>query len=292
MQLVRTLAWSMAEFYPPRVRKQIEREMPTLVTQAARLALEVMDAEARGIRFAEAALRPDFPLMGRVHFGVIDTLRNKIPSQLRQPLREMLRASVRGDFDDLRQLTFAIASQRNDPEAALCRYLLWEAIRMNLFVLTWGEPKAEATGALADAELEDEKTIRAMLRVPAMFEDGLRPLHVLIAEAMVRLTELTRERLREIGLRPTDLTEELMHTVEELHAVRALEAADAAALCPGPMNGPAGGQQVADRYPQHFRNANAVHQRNRRARRKLGRPPSGDRFIDLIREQISLEDVS
>lgn len=276
--LIRNVIESVVPFYPAALRRQIRRELPALRTQALRLALEVLDAEAQELRFAEAVLRPDFPLMARVHFGIVDALCHRIPPKLRNAIRDAINAAARGDFDDGRQLMFAIATRRNDPEAALCRFVLWQAIRMNVFVMTWDEPLVEVSGVLAEVEADAENWLRSALEVPDMFDEDVRPLHVLVAEASFRITESVTAGIS------AEFAAELIQTVEDLHAVRAMYAADVAALWPGAANGPLGSQQVADRYPQHFSNANNVDQRRSRARRKKSRRPAGDRLVDLLRD--------
>lgn len=283
MLLVRNLVHSFVQFYPPDLRRQIKRELPALRTQAARLALEVLDAEGRGVRFSAAVLRPDFPLMGRVHFGIVDALRHRIPAKLRQSLQDVISEAGRGTFDNHHQLMFAIASRPDDPEAALCRFMLWQAIRMNLVISSWEAPIVEVSGALSAAEDAVEDAIRSTLGLPDMFEEDVRPLHILVAEALVRASDSVNASV------DTELAGELLQTVEALHAVRAMYAADAAALWPGAANGPLGSQQIADRYPQHFRTANDVDQRRSRARRRLPVPAAGDRLIDLLRDLSVLE---
>lgn len=283
MLLVRSFARAVQSFLPPKLRRQIRRELPAMQTQALRLALEVLDAEARGILMSEAVLRIDFPMMSRTHFGVVDTLLHKVPREWHEAFRQMADAASAGEFDDVRQLTFAIASRRSDPEAALCRFMLWQAIRMNLVILTWDDPLAETTGVLAEVERENELVLASMLERSEMFDDDVRPLHVLVADASVRLSQQLHEQLSAMSERPTELVQEMVETVENLERVRTYRAEDALCLWPGDSNGPMGTQQIADRYPHHFPSANAVDQRRSRARRSPPKPAPGDRVIDLLR---------
>ena len=115
MLAVTTAVRSIASFYPPHFRAEIERDIPRLMLQAGSLALEVMRAEGDGIRYAEAVHRPEFPLMGRVHYGLADLLQWRLTPELREALQELARHAEAGEFDDARRLLFIVAFRRRDP---------------------------------------------------------------------------------------------------------------------------------------------------------------------------------
>jgi hypothetical protein len=64
---VTTLLGHIAAALPASLRPQVELAAPMLSVSAARLGLEVLDAERRAIRFSTAVERnAEYPLMGRV----------------------------------------------------------------------------------------------------------------------------------------------------------------------------------------------------------------------------------
>lgn len=180
-------------------------------------------------------------------------------------------------------MLFAIASRQGDPEAALCRFLLWIAVRVNLLVITWDDPSVELRGTIAAVERQSEATLRQLLDDAGgdLQHDDFRPLHVLIADAVVHaylhdssaiaaMTEFTSE------------LQELLTDADALERVRNLDARSAATLWPGAGNTPLGSQQIADRYPQHFSSPNALEQhRSRLLKQRPGGEP-GDRLIDAL----------
>ena len=184
MLLVRNFFQYVISFYPDEIRHRCETEIPALSLAAGRLALEVIDAEMHGRPYSDAVLDPSYPLMSRVHFGVADTLMWRVPEEMISAFCEMIQRAAEGDFDPVRQLIFALATRRNDPEAALCRFFLWQAIRMNLLVGTWDEPVFEARGLLRHTEIESEKILKEFLEVPDMLCEDVRPLNVLVRAAV------------------------------------------------------------------------------------------------------------
>ncbi|HTQ08786.1 MAG TPA: hypothetical protein VMI31_01820, partial [Fimbriimonadaceae bacterium] len=164
MLLVRKFFTYFSAFYPDELRRQLLNEIPALSLATGRLALEVLDAETRCMKFSEAVLDPTFPLMGRVHFGVADTLMQRLDAKMIEAMKRLLGHAALGDFDPIRQLTFAIATRRSSAEGALCRFALWQAIRLNVLIGTWNDPILEAAGYLWDADRHAEEILESFLR--------------------------------------------------------------------------------------------------------------------------------
>jgi hypothetical protein len=287
MLLVRNFFQYVISFYPDEIRHRCETEIPALSLAAGRLALEVIDAEMHGRPYSDAVLDPSYPLMSRVHFGVADTLMWRVPEEMISAFCEMIQRAAEGDFDPVRQLIFALATRRNDPEAALCRFFLWQAIRMNLLVGTWDEPVFEARGLLRHTEIESEKILKEFLEVPDMLCEDVRPLNVLV-RAAVDYLDLSTTQVHGVFERYCGSLEELVAREEVLQLARRLDQRSAAVLWPGESLDELGSQRIADRYPQHFRTANGVEAQRTRTLKRLGQngvpEPSGDRLIDLIRQ--------
>jgi hypothetical protein len=275
---------SIATFYPEPIRAQIEREMPAISLQTTRLALEVVAAETSGVSFLAAVERPEFPLMARLHFGVLDILQTELPRELRDGVRALLEHAAGGDFDPMRKLLFEVASRQGDPEAALARFLLFQAVRLNLYLNTWTEPQLEAWGSLRRIEERAESIVRELLRVDLMFHPDVRPLHVLVKEALIHLA-VDAERIEAALRENVKSFMEKMELLTEAHrVVRELKAADAAVFRPGMTTEGLGSQRIADRFPDHF--PSAVDQRRSRFRKRFDpeKPPAspGNRVIDVI----------
>lgn len=275
---------SLLSFYPSRYLAEAEAALPMWSLQASRLALEVFGAEMEGIPFAKAVDMPGYPLMGRVHYGMRDLLQQRIPPEFREALTTMRRRVAAGDCEPIRRSLFAAARPRNDPEAALLRFFFVEAIGWNLLMETWNQPEIEVYGCLARVEEEAQACVERALEAPEMCDADVRPLNVLVAEAMIRLqqeaSEVMHFRLEE-GL-------EILSTLSEMTGrVRAFDAPDAAALRIGTGPEKLGSQQIADRYPWHFPSANAVEKRRSRVRRRveekaLSTTVEGERFVDIM----------
>lgn len=283
--MVRNMIQQVIAFYPEALREQIEMELPGLALQASQLGLEIMLAERQGLRYAEAVVRPDFPKMGRVCWGATNLLQWRVPPNIVLALKDLLEFAALGGLDPARRLLFELATRRDDPEAALCRFLLWVAVRLNLVIATWDIPEVEACGALADVENAAEDILREVLGTGAFSDPDLRPLHLLISEMMLRLRADVRARFGHAMTELSTAWSEMFRSAEAIGRVRELDARDAAMFQPGRSSGPLGSQQIADRFPHHFPSANAMEQRrSRRARRTEAANLAEDRFIDLIRE--------
>lgn len=280
---VATLLGHIAAVLPPSLRPLIENAAPLVSLSAARLGLEALDSERRAIRFSSAVERPsEFPLMGRVYWGALNLLQWQVPQNVRHGVQVVLTQALTGKFESTRKLLFLIAQRKDDPEAALCRFLLWSAVRLNLLILTWDRPEIEALGVLDDIENRTEAVLRELLTVEDIREPDCRPLHTLVAALLVDVCESTK------GLATGAMSTLDADKLGALEIIRQLEARDAALFSPGRFSGIAGTQQVRDRFPQHdYRSVNAMQQQRTRTRKKVrneasGLKPSSDRLIDLI----------
>lgn len=283
--LVATVVRDIATFYPDQIRQQIEAALPTLTIEAFQLAAEVLHAEQVGLMYAQAIVHPNYPKMERVYFGLMNTLQWRLPPEVEDALSAMLTHSDGGGFDPMRRDLFATAARENDPEAALCRFFIWLAVRVNLLVLTWEVPQVEALGTLDAMDVKAETVMREYLVEAATWAVEVRPLHVLVAEMFLHTTAAVRKKVRaaieEYG---AELTE-IGVNANALAEARALDAKDAVVFMPGRFAGPPGSTQIMRRYPQHYASANAVEQRRHRlrARRRPSKTPDGvPRLIDLV----------
>jgi len=293
VQLVFDSVRAFAKHYPPWLQDEVESALPSLGLEATRLALEVIQAEQDGIPYAEAVRRIDFPLMGRVHLGLEDMLQHRMPVALRRTMREIVAATKRGEFDDLRRAVFAAATQ-DDPQGALLRFIVHEGNNIDVLVATWDAPEFEVLGTLARLEYDGQAMLFERLAMPEMHADDIRPFHVLLAELVEHaLGDASAVALALQGKREAvDLVLEL---VEATRTIRGLDAPYAAVARADTFEEEVGAQELVDRYPWHFKTVDAVYQRRSRLRDKIadGEPPlvlDGSRLIDLLLEEARKED--
>lgn len=277
------IAQEILPLLPAPMRRAVELALPALTVQAARLGLEVLDAEQRGLRFSEAVQRIEFIKMQRVYFATSNLLQEPLPGALQKALRGLLNKVAAGDFDPSRKVLFAIATRRDDPEAALCRFLLWLSVRINLLIFTWSKPEVETLGVLAAMEGEAERMLRSLLDVSDLQDPDIRPLHVLIA-GMLHQTRLAADQTLIEAVNQWGVEfEEVMQQAVLLERVRALDARSAATMPAAHGEEQLGSQQIVDRYPQHFDTVGAMEKQRSRVRHALARSKPKVRFIDLLR---------
>jgi hypothetical protein len=288
MLIVRNLLRYAVSFYPDDLRRQAEREIPKLAIQSGRLALEVMDAEASGVRYSNAVVNPNYPLMGRMHFGLADTLRWRVPEELVPAVRKLLGHAAAGDFDPMRQILFAVGARKHDPEAAACRFSLWNAVYLNVLVLTEFKPGIEVSGVLDEATDLAETILCELLTVPEIYEDDMRPLDMLVAETFRRMNIASTAKLRDLLAGPVGELEKFLRATEARGAVRKLEAKDAAMFWPGRSREPLGSVRTVDRYPWHYKSVADLEKKRslflQEIRENGERDATGDRLIDMVRQ--------
>jgi len=188
---------ALLQVYPESIRPEIEEGLPDLMRMAERLGLEVLQAEADELSFADAVRRPrDFPLMGRVHYGIIDIFQFEVPADLVGIFREMCARARQLDASDLGRYMFAAAAvQDRSKDRAALRFLIYECVRANAWALTFDSPHAEALGCFRDLDEVAEADLRRQLRAAAMFADDIRPIPILVAEAVEFLAKEATARL-------------------------------------------------------------------------------------------------
>ena len=290
---------ALLSVYPDTVRPEIEEGIPDLLRMAERLGLEVLQAEADGLTFAEAVRRPrDFPLMGRVHYGVIDIFQFELPTDLVAVFREMCRRARLLDASDLGRYMFAAAAvQDRSKDRAAMRFLIYECVRANAWALTFDSPHAEALGCFRDLDEVAEADLRKRLRAAAMFADDIRPIPILVAEAVEFLATEATARLaciKEAGTH--ELIFDALDTVlAQAKAAREM-ATPRAAVLRNHYAGDVGDEPVAlielaDRQPLAFPSHGAAKQTSKRMNDETDRGQvmthRRKRLIDIIREEMA-----
>lgn len=220
MLMVTNVLKHVMVFYPPGVREEIEAEIPTIAMDMAHLGMQVLAAEQKGIRYADAVTNPEFLKMGRTYFGARIMLQWSLPPPIKEAVGKAIAHAMSGEIDHVQKIVFAIATRKHDPEAAVCRFLLWVAVQLNLLALTWDLPEIELLGALGEMEAKGETVLRDLLNVQEMSDDDVRPLHVLVAEMAIHMSQSTKKKfattMREFG----GELEELLTNAHALDQVR------------------------------------------------------------------------
>jgi hypothetical protein len=286
----------LLDLYPRRLRPDLTDALAELALDAVRLGAEVVEAETCGLGFSDAARDHErFPLMAKVHFGLHDLLQVELAPGQAAMTSALLDETAGADLDGLRRSWFLLAGEHDGAAGgALMRFLLYQAVRLNAWVLTWqnGAP-LEAAGALRRFDDEIETDVRARLAMVEMRDPDVRPLHVLVVEALERLAGIWQAEHDALRTGEPETYARFEGLIEAATVARDLGAGDAA-LVRNEIDGAVGGKRLgshalAQRCPT-LRSQNATDQRRRRLLARLAagpRPqPSGRRLIDLIERRV------
>lgn len=292
-----TAAEVLLSLYPEPLRTEVEHALPGLWLEAARLGLEVIKAERAGLNYAEAVTQPrDYPLMQRVHFGFIDVLQHEVPATMAGSIREFCRRARAFDDHTLSQLLFAAAAPMDGTaDRAVLRFIIYELIRVTVWALSYDDPSLEVLRCHQALDIEAERHMRERFHGLPMFDENVRPLQVLLAEAMEYLLAQQQHRLAIAQAQGADTMEMINMLMFQALAARSLAAPDAVLLrnqYAGDLGAEElGAQELADRHPELFPSAAAVWQRSSRLKKAL---ESGAlkipraRLIDLLREGLEV----
>ena len=274
----------------------LETEWPRFWRQAAKLGLEVLECEDAQIAYAEGARRPgDWPTLARTHYGVLDILHVELPGDSLENVQEMLERARVLDMQGFGQdLLFASAHERT-PESALIRFGMFQLIRVNLWLQTWGAPRIEALGAMSHLDIEAQRILMRRLHDPEMYQAEVRPLFVLVAEAFQKLTKTAIKLESHVHAGGRAFNDYISGLTEAAARARKLGPADAAIL----RNDYAdhvdelklGSKLLAERHPGILPSEGAIDTRRSRLLRVLKNQAEpkkiGTRIVDLTRDVYS-----
>lgn len=290
---MRAYGEQLLALYPGELVGEVKESLEELAGHVAVLASEVAAAEEAGVSFADAVRRDaEFPMMARVHAGAIDLLQLELRADERQAVEAAVAHAATPGLDEARRRWFLAAADGGALEAPLMRFLLFQAVRLNVWVATWADGAVlEASGTLRDLDEAAERDLRDRLAMIDMRDPAVRPLQVLVAEALQRTELLWQARRAELAA-ATRTQHELFEAVRAAAAVaRELGAGDAALVrneIAGVVDGEQlGSRELAERSPLALPSQNGTDQRRRRllARLRDGDPPepNGPRVIDIVR---------
>jgi len=174
--------------------EELERGLDQLGARLNRLAVELVDAQAQGLRLAAAAANElDYPILHRLHLGIRDVLTLSLPAPLAAWARQTLAAPELPIFDDFQRGLAALAAAHDAPapSRALARLFLFEAVRINLIVAEHLSGSSIAVvGALpADVDAIAEAEVDEYVARAASVDAEVRPLNVLVAAGLLSLEQ-------------------------------------------------------------------------------------------------------
>jgi hypothetical protein len=282
---------ALLDLYPSSLRGELRDALDEIIGHAVELAREAAQAEAKGLGFAAASRDWDhFPHLARVHCGLVDLLQTEFAVAEQTAIQQVVEHSHSDQLEALRRAWFAVGAEDGELAGPLMRFALYQAIRLNVWVLTWEDGAVLEAGGILD-ELDDiaERILRARLTMHEMRDPAVRPLHVLVAQALEGVAELWQQRHRELaGSQPEEL-ERFDGLCRAAHVARNLNAGDAA-LVRNELAGARGGEQLGSRELVQrcgaLRSQNATDQRRKRLLARLRTDPNprapGGRLIDLL----------
>lgn len=155
-----------------------------------RIGLDALAATQSGVSFAQAADdRENFPFLRRFHLGVTDILQVTIPQEFLHVFERLLAAPPIATVT-LESFAHAALSKDVAPaEAALLRFLLFEALRLNLVVAAWRNESefVEAGARLRDIDAIAEKELSWLVENAGALSPDDRPIQTLVAMGMESL---------------------------------------------------------------------------------------------------------
>lgn len=174
--------------------EELERGLDQLGARLGRLAVELVDAQAQGLRLAQAAANElDYPILHRLHLGIRDVLTLSLPPPLAAWARQTLAAPDSPVFDDFQRGLAALAASDDapPPSRALARLFLFEAVRVNLIVAEHlsGSSIAAVGGLPADVDAIAEAEVDEYVALAAQIDAEVRPLNVLVAAGLLSLEQ-------------------------------------------------------------------------------------------------------
>ncbi|MCY1062502.1 hypothetical protein [Nannocystis sp. SCPEA4] len=199
------------------------------------LADEALRARRQGLSLLAAVRDPRFPALQNFHQGLRDALFLEIPEELEPwarlaangagnpPLQHTLVDFARGgeDADD----------RLGALQAALAELLVFEAIRLRLFVTAFrGEEFEVVGGEESDVDAIAYREVATLLHRPELADPDVRPLTVLLAAASVSLARDAQSRAEELRDTGEDTREELRMRARLRAALRELRLPEAVLL--------------------------------------------------------------
>ena len=183
---------------------QVSRAFEELKLGGAQLAIELTQAEVRGVRLAQAVRDAEaYPRLVQAHNSVLDILSAELPFDIESLFKRLIDSPGLPPIDQLQRDLGRVAASKNGMQAALARFLLFEMVRIAVLVSTWSEaPDLYRVGVDDDVwDYRAEENLEVLLAHPGDMEgpDGIRPLEVVLTATLQDLLRYAEEASRAIA---------------------------------------------------------------------------------------------
>lgn len=234
-----TDAVSQALAVPNDVLGELGVDVRALQQELGEVAEQALQARSEGLSLAQAVAEPRFPVLQRFHTDLRDALLVEIPREM----SGLAQAATDPEPGDTTAATFGKAlgdiartapprPEAGDPRlepapadrsGALAELLVFEAVRLRLLVYAWQTEDFERLGGTEhDIDRIAAGEVQTLLAEPALADDAVRPLPLMLAAASVSLAADAADRadaLRRVG---EDTREELAMQARLRRALRQL----------------------------------------------------------------------
>lgn len=218
----------------------IEQGFQELRLAAAKLGLEIYEAEVRGVPLATAVGdEHNFPNLFRVHVGLRDMFTLEMPKALVPWVERAMAGGVAGPTDNLQLQLGRMATDGALPpaERARARFALFELLRMALFFAEYLERGQLTALGVSPRHLDElaEQKLNYWLTLEPEHTADVRPLNVMMAAAMEDLTRQGQALAKELLTVSADLVnavrgrQALEERLQEMNTPDALLVRNAAA---------------------------------------------------------------
>lgn len=182
---------------------QIADGMDEIHAHLQRVGLDAHHARKAKVPFHVAATDGDnYPHLRRFHLGATDLLQMSLPAELLPWLQRLFSSPVPPVCAEIQNLIarLAINPATSNVERAFVEFLLYQGARLNLVVAAWVNERefASSGSRLADIDRLAHEELTWLLEHAEDLGPEDRPLHVLVAVGMERLTQHVQDLLREL----------------------------------------------------------------------------------------------
>jgi hypothetical protein len=213
------VALGIQEFVPDRTA--IRQVIAEIEADLLRVAVDAHHALAVGVGFPDAVGDDaNYPHLRRFHLGAIDMLTVGLDPRLQEWARRVLAARESPIAEEFRSWLTKLATDRSQSPVAqaLARFVLFEAVRLNLVIVAWN------TGGAFEAEngrLEDLDRIAeaAVASAVAARSDG--PPAPSLEDLVRRAVERMRDYASDLHVLLSEVAEDVAQAAQEQAALEA-----------------------------------------------------------------------
>lgn len=298
LELITTAVREILSVFPEPQRAEIEQGLRDLKMPLHRLALEVLDAEAKGLSYREAAARDgEYILLPQYNRGLLDFLQYEVPVAHVPMFRQAVRGAMDRDPGPIRRGLLVAAAFGRGEGGALARYACYQAVRFNVWMINWDDNGAlEASGVMVALDEVAERVLRKEIALARRAIPAGDPLGPLVAGTLREVERLFRDfRADQRGSLP-EILRHFDAAAKFYEAARRMAAPEAVLIRNGVERALdrdfLDDERLALLHPLAFPSKDALHQRRKRlkaAHAAAGNLPAArkTRVVDLFFAAIS-----